>query len=155
MPSHTSIYLFQVWISHLSFFSCFSKCSLDKSPCYSLQFPPSWTINSRQLWQRIWNEIVINSINVVVYEKMYSYISRIAVDDVNSLLVAKVLPQAIRSKYEILIVWAEFVHQYWWFCTEDWYVKWLRQLKFRRQRRSVELRLFQICIANGSWNLQG
>lgn len=40
----------------------------------------------------------MSSINkMVVYERMEmdSYISRIAVDDVNSLLVAKVLPQAI------------------------------------------------------------
>ena len=49
---------------------------------------------------------------MVDYEKKYSYISRIAVDDVNSLLVAKVLPQTIRSKYEILIIWAESVDQY-------------------------------------------
>lgn len=59
------------------------------------------------------SNVTVSKINkMMAYEKIDSYISGIAVDDVNSLLVAKVLPQTIRSKYEILIIWAEFVYQY-------------------------------------------
>lgn len=100
------------------------------------------------------NQSKVININAYDFMRPKSYITWVIVDNVDRLLVAKMLPQAIRSKYDKLVFRPDFVYRYWWFWAKDRLDEGLRQSKPGQERLSVELCLLKICVTYGSWNLQ-
>ena len=103
---------------------------------------------SINLTPRVWIEI-----SSIVVSNFISYISGIALNYIDSFLIAKMLPESIRSKYDKLILWQQLMNWYRWIWAQYWPLDWLPKPKFSIQRFSIVLSLFQINIPNGSRNL--
>ena len=58
------------------------------------------------------NQSKVININAYDFMRPKSYITWVIVDNVDRLLVAKMLPQAIRSKYDKLVFRLDFVYRY-------------------------------------------